>query len=220
MSDCLRVFCCLRFEGRLHFAVGACQRWRPYRRPCFGWLCEYPFLRVLRLAVSPLRRLTFLQGAPKKVTKNACPNVRPTRWGSGFLRSGIDPGASSPVCCAAPPLDVFGFAKRSLRSHPRINPGTKPADGAGGSRSRAAAELALILLSGGRACDRLLFCVGAAPHASPLPRERGPICGLFKIGVRLSMSCRRSSSRRLGQSPLRLAFWIQLTLDHSEHGTV
>ena len=161
-------------------------RWRPYRRPCFGWLCEYPFLRVLRLAVP----------------------------------SGIDPGASSPVCCAAPPLDVFGFAKRSLRSHPRINPGTKPADGAGGSRSRAAAELALILLSGGRACDRLLFCVGAAPHASPLPRERGPICGLFKIGVRLSMSCRRSSSRRLGQSPLRLAFWIQLTLDHSEHGTV
>ena len=89
-------------------------RWRPYRRPCFGWLCEYPFLRVLRLAVP----------------------------------SGIDPGASSPVCFAAPPFDVFGFAKRSLRSHPRINPGTKPADAAGESRSKAAAELTLILLSG------------------------------------------------------------------------
>ena len=50
----------------------ACQRWRPYRRPCFGWLCEYPFLRVLRLAVSPLRRLTFLQ-APKKVSKKRLP---------------------------------------------------------------------------------------------------------------------------------------------------
>ncbi|MBX9407865.1 hypothetical protein K5E40_19485, partial [Pseudomonas baetica] len=31
---------------------------------------------------------------------------------------------------AAPPLDVFGFAKRSLRSPPpRINPSTQPADG-------------------------------------------------------------------------------------------
>jgi len=24
---------------------------------------------------------------------------------------------------------VFGFAKRSLRSHPRVNPSTQPADG-------------------------------------------------------------------------------------------
>ena len=196
-----------------------CWRWRPDRRPCSGWLCEYPFLRLLRLAVPPLRRVTFYRGRLKSNQKRL-PQRSAHSLGLGFLRSGIDPGASSPVCCAAPPFDVFGFAKRSLRSHPRINPGTKPADGAGGSRSRAAAELALILLSGGRACDRLLFCVGAAPHASPLPRERGPICGLFKIGVRLSMSCRRSSSRRLGQSPLRLAFWIQFTLDHSEHGTV
>ncbi|WP_218244965.1 hypothetical protein, partial [Pseudomonas sp. AD21] len=31
---------------------------------------------------------------------------------------------------------------------PRINPGTRPADGAGTARSKAAAELALILLSG------------------------------------------------------------------------
>jgi hypothetical protein len=43
---------------------------------------------------------------------------------------------------------VFGFAKRSLRSHPRINPSTQPAEGASTARSRAAAELTLILLSG------------------------------------------------------------------------
>ncbi|CAI8818958.1 hypothetical protein EMIT0347P_20480 [Pseudomonas sp. IT-347P] len=36
----------------------------------------------------------------------------------------------------------------ALRAHPRINPSTQPADAAGESRSRAAAELALILLSG------------------------------------------------------------------------
>ena len=72
--------------------------------------------------------------------------MRPARWGSGFLRSGIHPGASPTVCFAAPPLAAFGFAKRSLRSHPRMNPSTQPSDVARGSR--AAAELTLILLSG------------------------------------------------------------------------
>jgi len=43
---------------------------------------------------------------------------------------------------------VFGCAKRSLRSHAPINPSTQPSDVARGSRSRAAAELTLILLSG------------------------------------------------------------------------
>ena len=93
----------------------------------------------------------------EKVTKKACSCVRPARWGSGFLRSGIHPGASPPVCFAAPPLDVFGFAKRSLRSHSRINPSTQPSDVARGSRSKAAAELALILLSGEKH-KRCAFC--------------------------------------------------------------
>jgi hypothetical protein len=97
----------------------------------------------------------------EKVPKKACRNVRPARWGSGFLRSGIDPGAAPTVCFAAPPLAVFGCAKRSLRSHPRINPSAQPADAAGESRSTAAAELTLILLSGGRACGRLWVCAGA-----------------------------------------------------------
>ncbi|CAI8808023.1 hypothetical protein EMIT0215P_10313 [Pseudomonas serboccidentalis] len=54
--------------------------------------------------------------------------MRPARWGSGYLRCGIDPGAASTVCFAAPPLAVFGCAKRSLRSHARINPSTQPFD--------------------------------------------------------------------------------------------
>ncbi len=88
----------------------------------------------------------------EKVTEKACSCVRPARWGSGFLRCGIDPGASPPVCFAAPPLDVFGCAKRSLRSHPRINPSSQPSDVArvSRSRSRASPELALIVLSGER----------------------------------------------------------------------
>ena len=104
-----------------------------------------------------------------KVTKNACSCVRPARWGSGSLRCGIDPGAAPPVCFAAPPLAVFGFAKRSLRSHTRINPCTQPSDVARGSRSRsrAAAELTLILLSGeersGAAPFFLLLFCGSEP---------------------------------------------------------
>ncbi len=70
------------------------------------------------------------------------------RCGSAFLRSGIHPGASPTVCFAAPPLDACGFAARSLRSHPRINPSTQPSDGAG--TSRAVLELTLIVLSGGK----------------------------------------------------------------------
>ncbi|CAI8897665.1 Secreted protein [Pseudomonas sp. IT-347P] len=108
-----------------------------------------------------------------KVTKNACSYVRPARWGSGFLRCGIDPGAASPVCFAAPPLAVFGCAKRSLRSHARINPSTQPSDVARGSKSRAAAELALILLSGE---EHSVFGFGFVlgfPLAPALCRGRG-----------------------------------------------
>ncbi|CAI8864342.1 hypothetical protein EMIT093MI4_30159 [Pseudomonas sp. IT-93MI4] len=55
---------------------------------------------------------------------------------------------------------MFGCAKRSLRSHARINPSTQPSDVARGSRSRATAELALILEWGGFAAwgVRLLNC--------------------------------------------------------------
>ena len=96
--------------------------------------------------VPPLRRVTFykrLKSNQKRLLLRSAP-----RWGSGFLRYGIHPGASPPVCFAAPPLDVFGFAKRSLRSHPRINPSTQPSDVA--RRSKAVLELTLIVLSGGK----------------------------------------------------------------------
>jgi hypothetical protein len=55
---------------------------------------------------------------------------------------------------------VFDFVERSLRSHPRINPSTQPSDGAGTARSRAAAELALILLSGEKHAVGFYFSVG------------------------------------------------------------
>ncbi|VVN58674.1 hypothetical protein PS684_03267 [Pseudomonas fluorescens] len=113
----------------------------------FGWFWGYiRFLGDGGLGFRPYGGSLFPDA--EKVTKKACSYVRPARWGSGFLRCGIDPGAASPVCFAAPTPAVFGCAKRSLRSHARINPSTQPSDVARGSRSKAAAELTLILLSG------------------------------------------------------------------------
>jgi hypothetical protein len=57
---------------------------------------------------------------------------------------------------------VFDFVERSLRSHPRINPSTQPAEGAGTARSKAAAELALILLSGEKRAVGFCFSVGVS----------------------------------------------------------
>ncbi len=111
------------------------------------------------------------------------------RFGSVFLRSGIHPGASPTVCFAAPPLDACGFAARSLRSHPRINPSTQPSDGAG--TSKAVLELTLIVLSGGK----------------PKPKQKKQqesSCMLFKTRVQIGISRRRTSPKHLGQFPLPL----------------
>ncbi|VVM55605.1 hypothetical protein PS619_01023 [Pseudomonas fluorescens] len=146
--------------------------WRPLGRPGFGWFCVYiRFLGYGGLGFRPYGGSLFPDA--EKVTKKACSYVRPARWGSGFLRSGIDPGAASPVCFAAPPLAVFGCAKRSLRSHARINPSTQPSDVARGSRSRSrAGELTLGLLSG----EERVFGFGSvldSPLTPALSRGRG-----------------------------------------------
>ena len=120
--------------------------WRPLGRPC-SW--GFGGISVAAGAAAGGFAFTASHFCRRpKVTKTLGPGVRPARWGSGFLRSGIDPGASLPVCFAAPPFDVFDFVERRYAPTPRINPSTQPAEGAGTARSRAAAELTLILLSG------------------------------------------------------------------------
>ncbi len=132
----------------------------------------------------------------EKVTKKACSCVRPARWGSGFLRCGIDPGAAPTVCFAAPPLAVFGCAKRSLRSHARINPSTQPSDVARGSRSRSrskAGELTLGLLSGEERMLGFGFTVDSPLTPALSPRRGSRFVGLselwfdsvFHVGVTL-----------------------------------
>jgi hypothetical protein len=68
---------------------------------------------------------------------------------------------------------VSGCARRSLRSHARINPCAQPSDVAGGSRSKAL-ELALIVEWGGFAagsCAALVFCASPARDGALLVNQ-------------------------------------------------
>jgi hypothetical protein len=72
---------------------------------------------------------------------------------------------------------VFDFVERSLRSHPRINPSTQPADGL---QDQNLLELALIVEWCGFAagsCAAFAFC-GSEPA-----REGGLTADLFLIGT-------------------------------------
>jgi hypothetical protein len=62
--------------------------------------------------------------------KGFAPAYGPLAGARGYLRYGTDPGAAATVCFAAPPSAVYDCVVRSLRSHPRIDPFTQPAEGA------------------------------------------------------------------------------------------
>ena len=66
----------------------------------------------------------------EKVTQKALPRRTALRLGSVFPRYGVHPGASPPVCFAAPPLDVCGFAAWRCAPNPRMNTYARPAEGA------------------------------------------------------------------------------------------
>ncbi len=66
----------------------------------------------------------------EKVTQKALPRRTALRLGSVFPRYGVHPGASPPVCFAAPPLDVCGFAAWRCAPNPLMNTFARPAEGA------------------------------------------------------------------------------------------
>ena len=181
--------------------------WRPLGRPCCGLMGYISVAAVTAYYGSALTAAHFSRR--RKVTKRLGPGVRPSLR-LGFLRCGIHPGASPPVCFAAPPLDAFGFAKRSLRSHPRINPSTQPADGAGTARSRAAAELTLILLSGEKhavclGCFAFLWepaCQRRRPMGRPISNRPHPI-HLWELACQR----RRPDSRPISNRPHPFPLW-------------
>ena len=137
----------------------------------------------------------------KKVSKKTlAPTYGPRRLGS--LRCGTDPGAAATVCFAAPPSAVSGCARRSLRSHARIDPSAQPSDVAGDARSRSRARELTLIVEWLEAGGWLGSCGVATPHPSPLPEEREPILIGFEICVRLGIARRCSSRIHHGQFPL------------------
>jgi hypothetical protein len=66
----------------------------------------------------------------EKVTQKALPRRTALRLGSVFPRYGVHPGASPPVCFAAPPLDGCGFAAWRCAPNPRMKTSARPAEGA------------------------------------------------------------------------------------------
>jgi len=100
---------------------------------------------------------SLLANAPKG-TKRSRPLRTAPRQGSGFLRSGIHPGALLYGLLRCTSLQCVRLRRTALRAYPRMNTSAQPAEGAGGSK--AAGELTLGLLSGEEQsrCSPICFC--------------------------------------------------------------
>jgi hypothetical protein len=133
------------------------------------------------LGFRPYGDSLFLTNASKKVSKKkARPGVRPLAGARCSFVPAFIWGHRLRSASLRPPLDVCGFAARRYAPVPQMNASTQPAEGAGRSkarsRSRAAGELTLGLLSGEERAVRLDFfmivptlCVGMPPGTLRVP---------------------------------------------------
>ena len=113
---------------------------------------------------------------PRRSARSLGLGVPSLRDSSGGIASGLLRCTSS---------RCVWLRQTSLRSYPRINPSTQPSEGASTARSKAAAELALILC---RSCRRLRsFDLDYAFVGAELAREGGltadPFLRLYSIPV-------------------------------------
>ena len=91
----------------------------------------------------------------KKVPKKARPGVRPLAKARGSFAPVSIRGHCPQVGFATTYMQRVRLRRTALRATPRMNTSTQPPEGAGGSRSRAAGELTLGLMSGDkRRCTR------------------------------------------------------------------
>jgi len=118
---------------------------------------------------------------------------------------------------------------RPPRFYPRMNTGTRPAEGAGGSRSRAAGELTLGLLSGEErgctpTCFALLFC-GSELARDGRQRWRGlsecPWCpGVFREQACSYRGTRSIAIRPAGRPPrFCFGFWSSCPFERPSAGS-
>ena len=125
--------------------------------------------------VSPLRRLTFFSDAKKKISKKRlAPSVRPLAGARGSFAAVSIRGHCPPVCFATTYMQRVRLRRTALRATPRMNTSTQPSEGAGGSRSKAAGELTLGLMSGEERVGvrRLAFLWELASRGAASQRRR------------------------------------------------
>ena len=84
----------------------------------------------------------------QKEPKSLALYVRPLAKARGSFAPAFIRGHRPPVGFAGTYMRCVRLRRTALRANPRINASTQPAEGAGGSRSKAAGELTLGLMSG------------------------------------------------------------------------
>ena len=140
--------------------------WRPLGRPG-SWLIEYISVSAVTAAGGfALTASPFCQTTQKE-PKSLAPNVRPLAKARGSFAPAFIRGHRPPVGFAGTYMRCVRLRRTALRANPRINASTQPAEGAGGSRSKAAGELTLGLMSGekrrgGAGCSAFCSSVGAS----------------------------------------------------------
>ncbi|VVQ16847.1 hypothetical protein PS938_04340 [Pseudomonas fluorescens] len=114
----------------------------------FGFLTEYISISSVTAAGGFALTASPFWQTPQKEPKGLAPYVRPLAEARGSFAPAFIRGHRPPVGFAGTYMRCVRLRRTALRAHPRMNTSTQPADGAGGSRSRAAGELTLGLMSG------------------------------------------------------------------------
>ncbi|MCS3837216.1 hypothetical protein HNR03_001814 [Pseudomonas sp. JAI111] len=141
--------------------------------------------------VSLLQRLPFANAgvpAQPKGSKGLCPGVRPLAGARCSFAPAFIWGHRLRSASRRPPLDVCDFAARRYASAPQINASTQPPEGAGRSRSKAAGELPLGLLSGEERGYTSIYCGSWPAGDGGLPANQSP-AGVHR--TLWELACRR-----------------------------
>ncbi|AZD20193.1 hypothetical protein C4K24_0871 [Pseudomonas chlororaphis subsp. aurantiaca] len=136
-----------------------CPRWLPCWR-CIFWMVYISIPAVTATYGSALTAGHFFSNAgmpaQQKVTKKRLP-LRTAFAALRFPRSGVHQGASTPVGFASTSIRCPRLRRGALRAIPLMNTGTKPPDGAGGSKAKAKRDLPV----GAKPCSRCRACEAA-----------------------------------------------------------
>ncbi len=112
----------------------------------FLWV-EYISIAAVTAAYGFALTVDSLWQTPQRKQRSR-PGVRPLAKARGSFAPVSIRGHCPPVCFATTYMQRVRLRRTALRATPRMNTSTQPPEGAGGSRSKAAGELTLGLMSG------------------------------------------------------------------------